>query len=164
VARIFRLLLKLLIAGSFATDVCTVVWEMELGGKYYHVDDATEICPEGFLEPGEWVDDTAVSVKVVGLPTSWTHAIDRKFYPDHIQEGWTVARLWRVWWWFLAADIGATLGLWLLPWRNTVSRFMRLARIHEDLAGFVYVPLAILAFLSMPVVFDCVLILVRFPA
>ena len=153
-----RTLLKLLIAGSFMTDVCTVVWKCALDTKYYHVDDATEICPTGFLDPGGWVDDTAVSVEAVGKPPSWTHAIDNHFYPDHILAGWSVARLWRYWWGFLAVDVVATLGLVLMPWRRSVKRFMRIARVHDELAGFVYAPLAILAFISLPYVFDFLMV------
>ena len=131
--RCFRVLVKLLIAASFMTDVCAVVWECTISPKYYDVGDI--VCQAGFLEPGEWVDDTAVPVKNVGRPNASNYHMDGGYYPDQIQGGWTLARLWRVWWCFLAFDVGATLGLALTPWRKTVSRFMRLTQKTSTLSS-----------------------------
>ena len=144
--------LKLLISFSLMTEICTVAWEDVMGSKYFNVDDY--IFLTGFLIPGAWVDDTVVAVKEVVPPKAWHHLEGSGYYPDQIQEGWSVARLWRAWWCFFAADVFCGLALVIIPWRKSILLFRSVTHYPDWLAGFIYVPLGIFAVLvCIPVVF-----------
>ena len=92
------------------TIVCTITWEIFVDTKLYN-------CPgEGlmdYLAPGDWVHDKQgqpmqiVSQVVLGRSMS---------EPDMIKEGWTVTRLWYLWYSFFATSVVISTVLTFVPW------------------------------------------------
>jgi hypothetical protein len=143
--RCLLIALKLFISLSLMTDICTVTWQNQVGTKYRHIDDIGWF---GFLSPGQWVDETVVTVpKLILTPATW-HMDENGYVPDTILEGWSVPRLWRYWWSYLAVDLAVALALTAIPWRATLLRFRRLTHYPDWLVGFLYVPLVFLAIIT----------------
>jgi hypothetical protein len=100
--------------------VCTLVWELFVNGSLYNCTDPGFL---DFLNPGDWVHFhhgvTYVQHIVTGRSMS---------DPDTIRQGWSVAKLWCLWWSFVFASflISAALArkTWLsgkMPQSITVS-------------------------------------------
>jgi len=89
--------------------LCTVVWEF-VGDKLYDCTDQNVL---GFWRPGNWVHTPG------GQPVSTVqHIVHGRSMsePDTIKQGWTVARLWYLWYAFLAASVSISILLAWIPW------------------------------------------------
>jgi hypothetical protein len=86
------------------TIVCTTVWQSLIADRLYRCTDAAGL---DFLSPGEWVHDPA-TVAVVIRSRSMEE-------PDTIRSGWSVNRLWGLWWAFVAISVGVSLVVARLP-------------------------------------------------
>jgi len=127
------------------TDICAIAWQYQMAAKYSHGDNDAPI-PLDFLNPGLWVQEDAVTVPKL---TATVHIDVNGDVHDQILEGWTVPRLWRYWWAYLALDISAALVLATLPWRATLVGFMRLTHFPDALSPMLLIPLAILISIAL---------------
>jgi hypothetical protein len=111
-----RLIVKIwLSAGIFlaaipATSmVCIDLWDALLNGKVYGCSDGGSwdywIRDWATIGNGSY---PAVTVKKINIQSMSD--------PDQLKEGWTVARLWTLWYTFLTGSILASLLLSSLPW------------------------------------------------
>ncbi len=81
------------------TISCAVIWGDFVDGKLYNCTDSI---PFGFLHPGDWVHShNGISVAVVTKITP-TDPMEK---PDSIEEGWSVPKLWLLWWSFVVASV-----------------------------------------------------------
>lgn len=85
--------------------VCTVVWQRFVTDKLYNCTDSV---PLGFLHPGKWVHN-AVVVQEVIVPRSMSE-------PDTLKEGWSMSRLWWLWYSFLVVSLAVSMGLAWIRW------------------------------------------------
>lgn len=103
-------LLSLLIC----TVVCTIAWGDFVDGKLYGCTDSV---PFNFLSPGNWVHGNYETVPKI-VPRSMSE-------PDMIKEGWSVPKLWCLWWTWVAASVGVSALLSFVVWwpktRNTAT-------------------------------------------
>jgi hypothetical protein len=101
---------KFIVALSVMTIVCTIVWEVcVFGGLYYCSDPLLD-----FLRPGDWVHNTgghpvAIVRQVVIGPTNGLDI-------DTIKEGWSVNRLWHLWYGFVAVSVVISILLGRIRW------------------------------------------------
>jgi hypothetical protein len=93
------------------TIVCTIVWNESVARKLY---DCTDSAPfGGYLSPGDWVHNwpghpiTTVENIVHGRSMS---------EPDTIRQGWTVTRLWCLWFLFFGVSIAISFLLSRKTW------------------------------------------------
>jgi hypothetical protein len=98
-----------MIAWLAMTILCTVVWQYTAADLYDCTDDGF---PPGYLEPG-WVHD---------LPQQPLKAVQQVIHgrsmsePDTIKEGWSVSRLWHLWYGFFFTSLAISFLLAYLPW------------------------------------------------
>ena len=95
----------------FATTiVCTILWDDCLNGTVY-------VCSDGggweYLIP-DWATIGNGSFPVIVVPR--IQALNSMSDPDELKEGWTVARLWTVWYSFLGGSLLVSLLVASLPW------------------------------------------------
>jgi len=92
------------------TVVCTIAWEAFVDNHVYNCTDGGFL---DYLSPGDWVHEwEGHPVKVVPKVT-----LDRDMSnPDTIQEGWTVTRLWYLWYSFFATSVVISAVLASVPW------------------------------------------------
>jgi ABC-type multidrug transport system permease subunit len=87
---------KFLIAWVVMTFLCTVIWENCVAEVLYKCTD-----------PG-WLDF---------LFPGFVHGTDGALlYGDTIRHGWSLAAIWRLWWFFVAASVAISLLLASLRW------------------------------------------------
>jgi hypothetical protein len=101
---------KFIMAFFMMTVICTVTWEVFVDGKVYNCTDAVFV---DYLKPGDWVhewDDHPI--KVVPQVVRDENMSD----PDTIEEGWTVTRLWYLWYLFFTTSVVISTVLAFTPW------------------------------------------------
>ena len=102
--------LKFFIAWFAASILCIIVWQYTAANLYDCTDDGW---PPGYLESGGWVHELPQhSLKVVPTVTHGRSMSE----PDTIREGWSVPRLWRLWYTFVSASLAVSAVLALVPW------------------------------------------------
>ncbi len=102
---------KFILAFYVMTIVCVLAWEFLVAGKLYNCTDPAFF---GYLEPGDWVhawDDHPIKVVSHVVPDGNMN------HPDTIKEGWTVIRLWYLWFAFFGTSVAISAVLARLPWR-----------------------------------------------
>ena len=106
-----RAVIKFAITLFAMTVVSTVLWE-QIGSRLY---DCTDECGFGFLTPGGWVHESdgreivAVSKIVHGRPMS---------EPDTIVKGWSIPKLWGLWFVLAVASLGVSAIVAWIPWER----------------------------------------------
>jgi hypothetical protein len=86
-----------------------IIWQILLPGKVYNCTDDNIF---GFLRPGDWVHGNYVTVPEINPGDSMEK-------PDSIKEGWSVLKLWFLWWAFILMSIGISSTFLLFSWRNS---------------------------------------------
>jgi hypothetical protein len=92
------------------TILCEIVWGKFVDGVLYNCTDELF----GYLTPDGFVHEYAgMKVRVVDK----INPDDSMSAGDSIKEGWTVPRLWLLWYSFLGTSLAVSLWLAWLPWR-----------------------------------------------
>jgi hypothetical protein len=91
---------KFLMSLVLMTVVCTVAWEV-VNKRLY---DCTDAFGFDYWQPGNWVHGDVAVVQQVGHHRSMSE-------PDTIKEGWSVVRLWRLWYSFVVMSVVASIFL-----------------------------------------------------
>jgi hypothetical protein len=103
-------LLKFTFTLVIMTIACAIAWEAFVDNRLYSCTDPGFF---DYLDPGDWVHEHGgLPIKVVPqvVPT------DDMSLPDTIKEGWTVQRLWYLWYAFLGVSLLVSALLARLPW------------------------------------------------
>lgn len=80
------------------TIVCTIVWQEFVTDRLYNCTDPAWL---DFLTPGDWVhahDGQPIMVVAKIVPRGMSD-------PDTIKEGWSVTRLWCLWYSFVGVSV-----------------------------------------------------------
>lgn len=135
--RFLKVATKFYVSLFWLSIVCTVVWCYTAGDLYDH-DDGDGGVLFGFVEPGNWVDDTVVVVPQVVHGRNWTHMTgpNGELDPDQIKEGWSTTRLWCLWWCFLAVDLGSSAILARISWHQILNHLFAWSHIAMWLGEF----------------------------
>jgi hypothetical protein len=107
--RIFKRTAKFVVVMFAMTIVCTGVWQCFVTDKLYNCTDPGWL---DFLSPGDWVhvhDGKPVALVPVITGGSMSD-------PDTIREGWSVARLWYLWYSLVAISVVIGVLLTLIRW------------------------------------------------
>src|SRR6266436_3727036 len=88
------------------TIVCTVVWQEVVNQRLY---DCTDAFGFDYWQPGNCVHGDVAVVDRVVHHSSMSE-------PDTIKEGWSVTRLWHLWYSFVVVSLVASIFLALVPW------------------------------------------------
>lgn len=83
--------------------ICTIVWQIFVVDTLYNCTDPGWL---DFLDPGNWVHGQLETVRQVSA-----RAMSE---PDTIKVGWSVARLWRLWYLFIVVSLAISA---LVAWR-----------------------------------------------
>jgi hypothetical protein len=92
------------------TIVCTISWEVFVNGRLYNCTDQAFF---DYLKPGDWVH--AWGDHPIAVVAHVTRDGDMN-HPDTIKEGWTVTRIWYLWFVFLGTSLAISAILARLPW------------------------------------------------
>ena len=117
----FKSAAKFVIVMLVMTVVCTFVWQEFVTDKLYNCTDPGWL---DFLSPGDWVhvhDGKPVAfvpVIVGGLMSD----------PDTIKNGWSIARLWHLWYSFVAVSVVISILLARIRWIPKQGK----EQIYED--------------------------------
>lgn len=96
--RIFTAAATLIIVLFVMTIVCTIAWQTCVTDTLYNCTDPGWL---DFLSPGDWVHShDSLTIKVVPVITFRSMS-----EPDTIKQGWSVARLWCLWYLFVFVSI-----------------------------------------------------------
>lgn len=88
--------LKLVIAALAVTVVTTAAWQWLVAGVLYECTDGGVV---DFLYPG------------------FVHGTDGALlYGDTVRRGWTLAGIWRLWWFSVVASVALSILLACVPW------------------------------------------------
>ena len=116
--RMFKSEAEFVIVMLVMTIVCSVVWQEFVTDKLYNCTDPARI---DFLSPGNWVHiHDGKPVAFVPVITGGSMSV-----PDTIDEGWSVARLWDLWYAFVAVPVVASVLLTRIRWIPKQSRFVK---------------------------------------
>jgi hypothetical protein len=88
------------------TVYCTTAWDKYIADNLYICTDSV---PWVFVHPGDWVHGSYVIIPQVRFPRSMSE-------PDAVKEGWSVPKLWCLWWSWIAASVGVSALLSFLIW------------------------------------------------
>src|SRR5450432_1147229 len=115
--RMFKSAAKFVVVIFVMTIVCTVVWQSFVTDKLYNCTDPAWL---DFLSPGDWVHSHD------GQPVAFVPVIvgGSMSDPDTIKQGWSVARLWYLWYSFVAVSVVVSI---LLAWIRWIPK-----RIYKD--------------------------------
>jgi hypothetical protein len=103
--RTFLYLLKFSFAFVIMTIICAVAWETFVDDRLYHCVDGG---PIDYLTPGDWVHDhNGDPIQTVDV----VHAVGDMSGPDTLKTGWTVARLWYLWFSFVGVSVAISAAL-----------------------------------------------------
>jgi hypothetical protein len=78
-----------------------IAWDNFVAEKFYNCTDSV---PFDFLHPGDWVHGNYIFVPQINP----TDPMDK---PDSIKEGWSVPKLWILWWPFIFASVAISAAL-----------------------------------------------------
>jgi hypothetical protein len=110
VRRIFIGTIKFVVTFAVMTIVCEVVWGRFVDGVLYNCTDEIG----GYLTPDNFVHEYAgMRVRVV----KQINSNDSMSSGDSIKEGWTIDRLWYLWFAFLGTSVMVSIALARLPGR-----------------------------------------------
>jgi hypothetical protein len=109
--KILRGTAKFLMVFYVITIVCAVAWDGFVDEKLY---DATDVVAPGYLNPGGWVDNWDGNHPITVVPQIIPD--DNMNDPDSIKEGWTIGRLWELWFCFFATSVLISAALAWVPW------------------------------------------------
>jgi len=101
ILRILISLAKLSIVAFAMLIVCIVAWgEFVVGRVYQNMDNLSGL---DFVDPGSWVyfEDG-----------------------DTLSPGWTIARLWALWWGFVLVSLFVSFLLASMRWRRGIQHFV----------------------------------------
>ena len=107
---------KFLLCFVMMTFICTVVWDQAVNGWLY---DCTDAIGFDYLHPGDWVHTWKEHPTVAVVETVIHNRSMNE--PDTIKEGWTVARLWYVWYSMFAFSVLSSLVIASIRWRSKKS-------------------------------------------
>jgi len=98
-----------LVSWVVMTIVCTAVWGVVSEGLY----DCTDSIGFDYWHPGNWVHGDVAVVQQVVHHRSMSE-------PDTIQQGWSMARLWSLWYSFVSFSVVASMIITISPriWRR----------------------------------------------
>jgi hypothetical protein len=93
--------------------LCTIFWSNFVDGKLYNCTDAVGF---DFLQPGNWIHGAYVTVTKI-------NPADPMNMPDSVKQGWSVPKLWLLWWSFVVASVvaSASLASLLFWWRKPID-------------------------------------------
>lgn len=121
---------KFVIALFVMTVVCTFAWQEFVYGTLYYCSDPVF----DFLNPGDWVHVIAGQpAQVVEHVVVSNHLVQVKGHVagssswvalDTIKEGWTVTRLWYLWYAFVGVSLFISTVVSQLRWRRKSKRFL----------------------------------------
>jgi hypothetical protein len=94
------------------TISCTAIWGNFVDGELYNCTDAI---PFGFSHPGDWIHGNYITVPRIDPSDS----MDKS---DSIKAGWSVPKLWLLWWSFVAASVAISASLTYLIYRLRKSK------------------------------------------
>lgn len=104
-SHVMREISKFIAALFCCTALSTLLWAAFVTDRLYNCTDSGGL---GFLSPGHWVHQpVAVHQVVAGRSMS---------EPDTIKQGWTVTRLWCLWYSFAAVSVLFSIVLAWTPW------------------------------------------------
>ena len=103
--RALKIVAKFLASLVLMTIGCTAAWEV-VNERLY---DCTDALGFDYWQPGNWVHRDVALVQHVVHHRSMSE-------PDTIKEGWSVARLWALWYLFVSLSIAASIVLGFMPW------------------------------------------------
>jgi len=98
------------------TTICTIAWDNFVAGQLYNCTDSV---PYDFLRPGDWVHSFDGKPVVV---VSKINPRDSMEKPDSIKEGWSIPKLWLLWWSFVVASIAISASLTFLICRPRTKK------------------------------------------
>ena len=107
--RMFKSAAKFVIVAFVMTIACTIVWQEFVTDKLYNCTDPAWL---DFLSPGNWVhihDGKPVAFVPVIIGGSMSD-------PDTIKDGWSIARLWYLWYSFVAVSVVISILLARIRW------------------------------------------------
>ncbi|MCX6927465.1 MAG: hypothetical protein NT154_30305 [Verrucomicrobia bacterium] len=119
--RALRIIAKFLVSLVLITIACTLAWEVASEGLY----DCTDAFGFDYWQPGNWVHREVTVVQQVVHHRSMSE-------PDTIKVGWTVARLWSLWYLLVSVSLAASIFFELAPWN---PRQWRCPRVNPASAG-----------------------------
>ena len=100
---------KFVILMFLMTIVCTFVWQEFVTDRLYNCTDPGWL---DFLSPGDWVHShDGVPVAIVPVITGGPMTA-----PDTIKEGWSVGRLWYLWYSFVVVSVVISILLARIRW------------------------------------------------
>jgi hypothetical protein len=104
-------IVKFVIALLVMILVCTFVWDAVVMENLYNDTDENAF---GFLQPGDWVSNWDGQHPVVEVD----HVVHNGDMgdPDTIKKGWSVPKLWLLWFSFVGVSLMISLGLAWVPW------------------------------------------------
>lgn len=104
---LLRYILLFLGAMSLFSVANVYAWKWCVAGRVYHAPHLLGLSV-GYLEPGQWVRGDVRVVAALDTTQSLKQG-------DQILQGWSVPRLWMLWWAFFAASViaSAILSAWL---------------------------------------------------
>jgi len=107
--KILRGVAKFIMAFYVMTIVTTIAWDAFVDEKLYN---STDDVPFTYLMPGNWVGGNNWPIKVI------PHVVldENMNNPDTIKEGWTLTRLWHLWFLFFATSVIISAALASVPW------------------------------------------------
>jgi hypothetical protein len=106
----FNTAAKFVTALIVTTIGCTIIWQEFVNEGLYDYTDAFGF---DYLQPGNWVHNLPDN------PVATVHQVIHHrpmSEPDTIKEGWTVTRLWHLWFAFLTVSIVVSALLSRLSW------------------------------------------------
>src|ERR1043165_4468011 len=101
-----RFTIKFAISLIVTTIICTTLWQEVVNENLY---DCTDAFGFDYWEPGHWVHGNFITVNHIIHHRSMSE-------PDTIKEGWTMPRLWQLWYSFVLASVATSLLLACIPW------------------------------------------------
>jgi hypothetical protein len=110
--RLFKSIAKFVIVMFVMTIVCTVVWQ-EVVAEYLY--DNTDENMMGFIHPfylDGWIGQVNFPVVAVQHVVHGRSMSD----PDEIKEGWSISKLWCLWFSFVAVSLVISVMLARVPW------------------------------------------------
>jgi len=109
--RVLKFALKFVIVMVVMTTICTWAWDAFINGKVYDCTDGGSL---DYLFVGDWVHHPVTVQHVVGgRPMS---------EPDTIRQGWTISRLWYLWFSFVGTSLVVSVLAASHQWISRIQR------------------------------------------